>query len=92
MTRRFSSGGRGVAIAVFIGLYGWYMRLPEGSFAVSLLVGAGLQILVLALRRWVPADRQPEAMYVFEYIADGVSVLMFALGVFGGIARTVAIP
>jgi hypothetical protein len=88
---RWSSGGRGVAIAVLIGLYGWFMRQPAGSFAVGLLVGAGLQILVLALRRFVPADRLPQAMYVFEFVADGVTVLMFALGVFGGIASTTAI-
>lgn len=87
MKERWSAGGRGLAIAVFIGLYAWFMRQPEGSFAVSLLVGAGLQILVLALRRFVPADRLPQAMYVFEYLVDGVSVLMFALGVFGGIAK-----
>jgi hypothetical protein len=84
---RWSSGGRGVAIAVFIGLYAWFMRQPEGSFTASLLVGAAVQILVLALRKFVPADRLPQAMYVFEYLADGVSVLMFALGVFGGIAN-----
>ena len=89
--QRWSSGGRGVAIAVLIGLYGWFMKEPTGSFTASLLVGAGLQILVLALRKLVPADRLPQAMYVFEYLADGLTVLMFALGVFGRIASTVAV-
>ena len=90
--RRFSSGARGVLIAVLIGIYAWLMREPAGSLTVGLLMGAGVQIVVLALRRFVPADRLPQAMFVFELIADGVTVLLFALGVFGGIARTMAIP
>ena len=90
--RRFSSGGRGVIIAALVGIYAWLMREPVGSLTVSLLMGAGVQIVVLALRRFVPADRLPQAMFVFEMIADGVTVLLFALGVFGGIAGTTAIP
>jgi hypothetical protein len=90
--RRFSSGGRGVAIAALIAFYGWFMRAPASSSSVSLLAAAGLQVLVIALRRLVPADRLPLAMYVFEYIADGVTVLLFALGVFGGLARLNEIP
>ena len=89
--RRFSSGGRGVVIAVMIAFYGWFMHAPAGSGSVSLLAAAGLQLLVIALRRFVPADRLPQALYVFEVVADGVTVLLFALGVFDGIAKTVAI-
>ena len=85
--RRFSSGGRGVVIAVMIAFYGWFMNVPAGSASVSLLAAAGVQLLVIALRRFVPADRLPQALYIFEYVADGVTVLLFALGVFGGIAR-----
>ena len=94
MKQRVSSGGRGVFIAVLIGIYGWIMRVGEGagSLTVSLLVAAGIQAVVIAVRHLVPADRQPEAMSVVELIADGVTVLLFALGVFGGIARTTAIP
>jgi hypothetical protein len=90
--RRFSTGGRGVAIAAMIAFYGWFMREPAGSWSASLLAGAGVQLLVIVLRRLVPADRLPQAMYVFEMIADGVTVLLFALGVFGGIAHVTAIP
>lgn len=90
--RRFSWGGRGVVIAVMIAFYGWFMHVPTGSGSVSLLAAAGVQLLVIALRRFVPADRLPQALYVFEFVADGVTVLLFALGVFGGIARTTAIP
>lgn len=94
MTReqRFSSAGRGVVIAALIGIYGWITREPAGSLTGSLLIAAGVQIVVLALRRLVPADRLPQAMYVFEFVADGVTVLLFALGVFGRIAATTAIP
>jgi hypothetical protein len=90
--QRFSSGGRGVVIAVMIGFYGWFMRAPAGSATSGFLIAAGMQLGVILLRRFVPADRLPQAMYVFEYVADGITVLMFALGVFGGIASTTAIP
>lgn len=89
---RLSSGIRGGFIAVLIGIYGWITREPAGSLVVSLLIAAGVQLAVIAIRRWVPADRRPQAMYIFEYLADGITVLLFALGVFGGIARTTAIP
>jgi hypothetical protein len=90
--RRFSSGGRGIVIAVMIGFYGWFMHVPTGSGRVNLLAAAGVQLLVIALRRFVPADRLPQALYVFEFVADGVTVLLFALGVFGGIARFNDLP
>ena len=90
--RRWSTAGRGVIIAALIAIYGWFMREPAGSWGASLLVAAGMQLLVIALRRFVPADRLPQAMYIFEMIADGLTILLFALGVFGGIARTTAIP
>jgi len=90
--QRFSSGGRGLVIAVMIGFYGWFMREPAGSATSGFLIAAGMQFGVIALRRLVPADRLPQAMYVFEYVADGITVLLFAVAVFGGIARTTAIP
>lgn len=94
MTReqRFSSAGRGAFIAALIATYGLFMHAPAGSLTVSLLIGAGVQLAVIALRRFVPADRLPQAMYVFEYVADGITVLLFALGVLGGIARITAMP
>ena len=92
MTQRWSSGGRAGVIAALIGIYAWITKGPVGSPAVSLLIAAGVQTVVIALRRLVPADRLPQAMFVFEIVADGVTVLLFALGVFGGIARTTAIP
>ena len=51
----------------------------------TFLVAAAFQLAVIAMRRMVPADELPRALYIFEMIADGVTVLMFALGVFGAI-------
>jgi uncharacterized membrane protein (DUF441 family) len=84
---RISSRVRGVFITALIAGYGWVLHEPQASFTELLLVGAVLQVTVLLLRRWVPRDVQPQAMYVFELIVDGVTVLCFAMGVLGGIAR-----
>jgi hypothetical protein len=88
---RLSDSARGIIIAAFIALYGWFLRGPAGSLTVSLLIAAGVQIAMLAVRRLVPADQLPQAMEVVEVIADGVTVLLFAVGVLGGIANTTAI-
>ncbi|HET9862520.1 MAG TPA: hypothetical protein VFP37_03695 [Steroidobacteraceae bacterium] len=84
---RLSSRVRGLIITALIAGYGWMFHQPQASSTELLLVGAALQVIVLLLRRWVPADVQPQAMYVFELVADGITVLLFALGVFGGIVR-----
>lgn len=82
---RIASWTRGIFIGVSIALYGWLLEVPGGSFRQMLVAGAAVQLLVIVLRKWVPRDAQPQAQYIFEMIADGVTVLMFALGVFGGI-------
>jgi hypothetical protein len=82
---RLSSRVRGVVITALIAGYGWLFGQAQGSFAETLLIAAVLQAVVILLRRWVPAEGQPAAMYAFEMIADGITVLLFALGVFGGI-------
>lgn len=87
---RIDSRVRGVVIAAMIAAYSWLFRQPQGSFAEALLVGVLLQVIVILLRRWVPAEGQPAAMYAFEMIADGVTVLTFALGVFGSIQGAAA--
>lgn len=78
---------RGIFIAVCIAGYAWIFHQPMASWKSTFLVGAGLQLLVIVLRRVVPAENLPQAMYIFEMLVDGASVLMFALGVFGGIVR-----
>jgi hypothetical protein len=87
---RIDSRVRGVVIATMIAAYSWLFRQPQGSFAEALLIAALLQVIVILLRRWVPAEGQPAAMYAFEMIADGITVLMFALGVFGSIQGAAA--
>ena len=88
---RLSSTLRGFFIAALIVAYGWLMRQPGASMTVGVLVAAALQLGVIAIRRLVRADHQAEALYIFELVADGVTVLLFALGVFGGTVNAGAI-
>jgi|SRR3954466_9300927 hypothetical protein len=84
---RVASWVRGVFIGALIAFYGWFLKVPEGSFKRMFVIGAGVQVMIIVLRRFVPRDVQPQAQYIFEMIADGVTVLVFALGVFGSIVR-----
>ena len=84
---RVDSRVRGVVITALITGYGFLFHQRQGSFVEALLLGALLQVAVLLVRRWVPPEGRPIAMYTFETIADGITVLLFALGVLGGIAR-----
>ena len=85
-SQRLSSAARGWVIAGILAVYGWFTSQPGLSLDTLFLVGAGLQLAVILLRRFLPPDTRPEAIYLYELVADGVSVLLFALGVFGGIA------
>jgi hypothetical protein len=87
---RVSSAIRGWFIAGFIAGYGWFVQQPGTSLSTLFLVGAAFQIVIIALRRFVPADRQPEVMNIVEMLADGATIFSFALGVFGGIAGRTA--
>jgi hypothetical protein len=84
---RVASWIRGLFIAVLILAYGWFVSEPQASMTASFLVGLVLQVAIVVARRFVPPGALPQAQDLFEMIADGVTVLMFALGVFGGIAR-----
>lgn len=84
---RISSTVRGVIIGGLMAFYAWVMREPGATLTVSLLIAAGLQLGVILLRRFVPAYLMPQALHVFEMLADAATVLLFALGVFGGILR-----
>jgi hypothetical protein len=87
---RLSSMTRGIVITVLIAGYLWVSKQPAGSLTTALLIAAGLQLVVLAVRRLVAPETQPMALYVFELLADGATVLLFALGVFGGIFKAAA--
>lgn len=82
---RLASWMRGVFIAALIVAYGWFIGHPQGSFATMFVAGAAIQILVIIVRRLVPAQHHAQTQYIFELVADGVTVLVFALGVIGGI-------
>jgi hypothetical protein len=84
---RIASWTRGIFIGVLIVVYEWILKVPGGSFRQMFVIGAGVQLVIIVLRRFVPPDAQPQAQYIFEMIADGVTVLAFALGVFGGVLR-----
>ena len=84
---RRSSMYRGILIALCIGGYAWVFHQPGASFTQMFLVGVGLQVLALVVRRLVPPDRVPYAMYVLDLLIDGATVLVFALGVYGGILK-----
>jgi hypothetical protein len=84
---RLASWMRGIFIAALIVAYGWFVGSPQGSFTQMFVVGAALQVLVIVIRKLVPGEHQSQAQYLFEMVADGATVLVFALGVFGAIAR-----
>ena len=87
---RLASWMRGVFIAGLIIAYGWFIGHPQGSFAQMFAVGAAMQILVIVVRKLVPAQQHASAQNIFEIVADGVTVLVFALGVIGGINSAAA--
>jgi hypothetical protein len=84
---RFSSTVRGVIIGALIAIYAWLTHQPHASFAAGLVIGAALQVAVLLVRRFVPAGEAPRAIHVCEMLADGATVLLFALGVLGPLLR-----
>jgi hypothetical protein len=84
---RLGDGVRGTIIGVMIAAYVYVMNQPGASLTSSLLIAAGLQLIVIVLRRVVAPDALPSVMYVFELLVDAVTVLLFALGVFGGLIR-----
>jgi hypothetical protein len=67
--------------------YTYVMNQPGASMTSTLLVAAGLQVVVIVIRRVVAVEAQPFVMYVFELLVDAATVLLFALGVFGGLIR-----
>jgi hypothetical protein len=82
---RLSSTIRGAFIGGLIFVYAWFLDAPDVSLKVAFLVAAALQLVIIVMRRFAPVDELPRAIYIIELIADGVTVLMFAIGVFGAI-------
>jgi hypothetical protein len=86
---RSSSMVRGVAIGALMATYAWATHQSTGSYKSGLIVAIALQLAVLAVRRFVPTEQIGRAIYICEMLADGATVLLFALGVYGG---TMSIP
>jgi len=82
---RFGDASRGIFIAVLIAGYSWLFHQPAAAFKESLLLGAALQLAVICVRRFVPSESQPRFIELAVLLADGATVLLFALSVFGGI-------
>jgi hypothetical protein len=83
---RLGSTVRGAFIGALLALYAFALDRPGTTLAVTLLIAAGLQLAVILLRRFVPADLLPQVLQVFELLVDAATVLLFAMGVFGAIA------
>lgn len=77
---------RSAVIALMVSFYGGFLHLPSAPFKQSFLIAAALQLLLIVLKRLVPADRLPQALNAYETVADGITVLLFAVGVLGRIA------
>ena len=54
---------------------------------VALFIPGTLQSGIVLVRKFLPPDQGAQAQDIFEMIADGTTVLSFALGVFGTIGR-----
>jgi hypothetical protein len=75
-----------VVIAALMVIYGW-IRARRSIVHIDAAGRRAASVLVILIRRFLPADQLARAQDVFELVADGVTVLCFALGVYGGIAR-----
>lgn len=84
---RLGSPFRGLLIAVLVAAYGWFFHQPQASLSSAFLFAAGAQLAVVALRKFVPSTVLPQALDLFDLLADGATVLLFAVGVYGGILR-----
>jgi hypothetical protein len=84
---RLGSAARGVIIGALMAFYYYVTHQAGATLTVTLLVAAALQVAVLLLRRFVPGYLQAQVIHLFELLVDAATVLLFALGVFGGILR-----
>lgn len=89
---RLNGAARSVIIVYGIAAYTYLFPQPgaaTGAMAM-LLVGIGLQVLLLLVRYVVKGELAPTAQFIFELLADGVTVLLFALATYQGILRHAA--
>ncbi len=90
---RLSGWIRGILITYGVAAFSWFFSraLPSesseepGSAMSAFAIGLALQILLVGARLLLKRlERDPEtfgqAMYLFELLADAVTVLLFAIG------------
>jgi hypothetical protein len=80
---RLSTRVRGVIIGALIAVYYWLGLQPEGMYRSGLIIAGLLQVAMILVRRFVPAEKVDLSTYVCEMLADGATVFLFALGVYG---------
>jgi hypothetical protein len=91
---RRSGAVRSAIIAYGIAAYSWFVTRPDASVAMPMfLVGVAIQVLVLVAG--VVAKRQggevaATALPIVELVADGITVLLFALATYQGILQRTA--
>ena len=81
--------GYGVALFGFLFTRSGLHEAPESLAEELLLGGLALQVAVLAVRWMLKGEGREQILGIVELIADGVTVLLFALATFQGIARFV---
>ena len=91
----------GYGVAVFTWLFSRQMpadadHASSGSAGGMLAAGLGVQLVLFLIQRWAahydrnhgPDDAiSPVVMYSCEILLDGVTVLLFAIATFSGIAQ-----
>ena len=99
---RLADAARGIVITVIAAVIGYFVLAPSGRavsrFTMSMLVVGGcLQAAIVFARpllarferaHGLEGQVSPMAIHVSTLLADGLTVLLFALAVFGGIARS----
>ena len=67
--QRLNSWTRGTVIAVLIVGYGWFVGQPQGSSGRMFIAGVVVQLLVILVRKLLPANLRPQAQDIFELLA-----------------------
>ena len=80
---RFTATVRGLLIGTLFAAYFFLGLLPEGHFRASLIIAAVAQFITLIVARTAPAGRVHLSLFVIELLADGATVLLFALAIVG---------
>ena len=85
---------RGAIIAYGIAAYSYFVAQPESPAALpAFLLGIAIQVAVLAARvlaKRYEGDLPTTALPTIELIADGITVLLFALATYQGILQRTA--